>query len=203
MSGGRENDLIVSEIFTDEQREEIRRLAEEIAQAKIPRQLRREKVSDEIPVGRDALIWDADRGKWSPTPAIVFKDTQLTNDQVLDFRATPITLVAAPGANLANIVHQIMIVSDDAAGTWTESSDNLNVEYADGTNISIVILGSLLVGGGVQLYFDPMRSSSYAPDANAVIHIQNKGSGEWGGGNSANTMSVRLWYSTVPTVAFS
>ena len=52
--------------FTSEQLEEIERIADGIAQAKMPRYLRKERVSDETPVTGQSMVWDADRLKWVP-----------------------------------------------------------------------------------------------------------------------------------------
>ena len=156
-----------------------------------------------MPEGRDVLAWNVDRAKWSPVSGIGSKDTQLTNSQVLAFRATPIAVVPAPGANLANIFIGAMIVSDDTAGAWTESSDNLKFDYADGVVLTGIITGSNLVGGGVQTLYRTATTGAVDPDVNATIRIINTGNDEWGGGNSANTMSIRVWYSIVDAVAFS
>ncbi len=128
---------------------------------------------------------------------------QLTNAEILAFRATPIAVVPAPGAGLCNIVQKIYIVCDDAAGTYTNTSDDLIVEYADGTNISTGITADNLQGGGVNRIYTTPLVAEEVPDDNAAIQIFNVGDGEWGGGNVANTMSIRIWYTTVPTVAFS
>ncbi len=134
---------------------------------------------------------------------IQYADVQLTNAQVLAFRATPIALVAAPGANKAIIVHKFFIVSDDAGGAWTESADNLVIQYADGVDISAAIEAGDLVGGAVVLKTQGVLDTALIPDVNATVVIFNTGDGEWGGGNAANTMSFRVWYSVVDTVAFS
>ncbi len=205
MPGGRENDLIVSEIFTEEEREEIRRLTEEIAQAKIPRQLRKEKVSGEIPVGSDVLVWDSDRGKWSPTSAVRSRDIQLTNAQVLTLATSAgVELIAAPGADKTNIVDRIHIVSDASDTAWTEPSapDDLVVQYADGVDISGAIEAGALIAQSVNVRTYGMLDSEIDPDVNAAVMLFNSGS-NWGGGNVANTMSIRIWYSIAPTVAFS
>ena len=74
MPGRGEDDAIVVEkddftqapLFTPEQLEEIERIADEIAQAKMPRYLRKERVSDETPVTGQSMVWDKDRLKWVP-----------------------------------------------------------------------------------------------------------------------------------------
>ena len=135
--------------------------------------------------------------------SMVFVDKQLTNAEVLAFRATPIELIAAPGANKAIIVHKFIIVSDDSAGAWTESVDNLVIEYADGVDISAAIEAGDLVGGAVVIKAQGVLDTALVPDVNAAVQLFNTGDGEWGGGNAANTMSVRTWYSVIDTVAFS
>lgn len=134
---------------------------------------------------------------------IQYVDVQLTNAQVLAFRATPIELIAAPGANRAIIVHAFLIVSDDAGGAWTESTDNLVIQYADGVDISAAIEAGDLVGGAVVIKKQGVLDTALVPDVNAAVEIFNTGDGEWGGGNAANTMSIRCWFSVVDTVAFS
>lgn len=135
--------------------------------------------------------------------SMVFVDKQLTNAEVLAFRATPIELIAAPGANKSIVVHKFAIVSDDTAGAWTESTDNLVIEYADGVDISAAIEAGTLVGGAVQIQVQGVLDTVLDPDVNAAVELFNTGDGEWGGGNAANTMSVRIWYSVIDTVAFS
>ena len=135
--------------------------------------------------------------------SMVFVDKQLTNAEVLALRVTPIELIAAPGANKSIIVHKFIIVSDDSAATWTESTDNLVIEYADGVDISAAIEAGDLVGGAVVIKAQGVLDTALAPDVNAAVQLFNTGDGEWGGGNASNTMSVRIWYSVIDTVAFS
>lgn len=161
-------------------------------------------MSTEVPASGEALLWDADRSKWVPTAAVIqFTDTQLTNSQVLNFRAIPITVVPAPGADLVLLLHRVWIVSDDSAGAWTETSDNLIVEYAGGENATVQITGSGLVGGAVQTRSVPITAGNLITEVNVALQLFNTGDGEWGGGDAANTMSVRCFYSVVPAVAFS
>ena len=135
--------------------------------------------------------------------SVVFVDVQLTNAEVLALRATPQTLIAAPGANKSLVVHKFHIVSDDSAGAWTESTDNLVIEYADGVDISAAIEAGTLVGGAVQVQVQGVLDTVLSPDVNAAVELFNTGDGEWGGGNVANSMSIRIWYSVVDTVAFT
>ncbi len=138
-----------------------------------------------------------------PVPDILVSDTQIANADVLTLRATQVELIAAPGAGLALIVHRVYIVVDDTAGAYTETTDDLAVEYADGVNITNTIDATPLVGGGVQRTTIPALATQVVPDVNAAVQMDQTGGGEWGGGNAANTMSVRVWYSVVPAAAFS
>ena len=142
-----------------------------------------------------------------PVPAILVSDTQIANAAVLTLRATPVELVAAPGVGQATIVIAAYIVCDDAAGVYTETTDDLMVEYADGGNVlaGVGFDATLLVNivGNGKLYRNGLAEFHMIPDENAVIQLLNTGGGEWGGGNAANSISVRVWYSVVPTVAFS
>jgi len=135
---------------------------------------------------------------------IRYTDVQLTNAQVLLLRATPVTLVPAPGANLVLFLHGLWIVSDAAAGAWTESTDNLVVQYDGGADATSGIEAGDLVGAAVNTKtVQPTATVLDTSIANEALEIFNTGDGEWGGGNVANTMSIRTWYSVVSSVAFS
>lgn len=134
---------------------------------------------------------------------VLYVDKQLTNAEVLAFRATPIELVAAPGADKAIVVHKFFIVSDDDAGNWTETDDDLVIQYADGVDISAAIVPDPITGGGVGFITQGVLDTVVVPDVNAAVVIFNTGGDEWGGGDAANSMSIRVWYSVVSTVKFS
>src|SRR3989304_4397023 len=79
----------------------------------------------------------------APAPGVAsgerlsFADVQLTNAQMLALRATPVTLVPAPGAGWALVVDLVHMFFDRAAA-YTETADNLVVEYASGADIMTV-----------------------------------------------------------------
>ena len=62
---------------------------------------------------------------------------QLTNTNILNLEATPITILSAV-ADVALVVHKIALFLDDAGADYTESADNLVIEYADGTDIAVI-----------------------------------------------------------------
>lgn len=134
-----------------------------------------------------------------------YADVQLTNAQILALRATPITLVGAPGANRAILVHAVYFVLDAAAGAYTETADNLAVEYASGADVLTIETTGLVDQAAVSLGRAAPAVALTVPAvvANSAVRLFNSGDGEFGGGNAANTLSVRTYYSVVDTVAFA
>ena len=64
-------------------------------------------------------------------------NSQLINDEILALEAAPITLIASVAAT-AIVVHKVMLYLDDTGADYTESADNLVIEYADGTDIVVI-----------------------------------------------------------------
>ncbi len=131
---------------------------------------------------------------------------QLTDAQVLTLATgAGVTIVPAPGTDLANIFVRGYLVADAAAGAWVEPSapDDLVFQYADTVLVSAGMDGTPLVAADVSFTAVPALSvAEITPDVNATINLFNDG-GQWTGGNVANSMSVRVWYYVVSTVAFS
>ena len=134
---------------------------------------------------------------------IHYVDKQLTNAEVLAVRATPITLVAAPGSNKAIIVDKILAVCDSAAAGYTESTDNLAIQYSGGLDILTIESTGFVDGGDVQVRHQAPAEAVVVLPPNEAVEVFGSGDGELGGGNAANTLSFRIWYHTVPTVAFT
>ena len=65
--------------------------------------------------------------------------------------------------------------------------------------------GWAIVVDKVHMFFD--RAAAYTtlftPVANSGVRIANSGDGEFGGGNAANTVSIRVYYHVVPAAAFN
>lgn len=118
----------MSEIFTDEQREEIRRLAEDIALSKTPRQFRKEKVSDEIPLDGEALRWDADRGKWVPGGAV-----------------TPPTIIST--ASPFCLGTELAAVEGSPVSSQTYAGNGALYAYPFRLNVSVTIVEMFCVNG--------------------------------------------------------
>lgn len=127
---------------------------------------------------------------------------QFTNALVLAMRATPLILIPAPGADKSIIVDRVTFISDDQGADWTESSDNLVVQYADGVDITSAIEATSLVGqSAVVIESYGVIDTVLVPDVNAQVELFNTGSSEWGGGNVANSLTVIIAFHVIPTVA--
>lgn len=131
--------------------------------------------------------------------------TTLTSAQVKALRGTPATLVAAPGAGKINIVTSVFFHLDYGSNVFTESSDNLVVQYGDsGTDItgSIETTSSWLTNNadawGIAVPAAVLLGASATAGVNETIELFNTGDGEIGGnaGND-NVVKVVVTYHTV------
>ena len=124
--------------------------------------------------------------------------TTLTNAQMLALRATPITVIPAPGTGRVNQFLNATLVLNNVAG-YTETADNMVVRYvnATGTIASATIeTTGFIDGAGVDAITfaraattDPILTAA-GEVSNAVLVLHNSGDGEWGAGNAANTLTV-------------
>ena len=124
----------------------------------------------------------------------------LTNAQILAVRATPITLVPAQGAGTVIEFVSGMLFLDAAAGAYTESADNLIFRYVDGSGL--VVCDDIECTGFID-QADEMATTisakinAIATDAQCVnqpLVIHGSGNGEFGGGNAANDLIVKVGY---------
>jgi len=126
-----------------------------------------------------------------------YKDVSLTNTNMLALRATPITLVAAPGAGKALIFLGAQLFFDYTAA-YTESDDNLAVRYTNGSGAqaseTFDSTGFVTATADAHGYIQPQSS---LVTGNAALVLHNTGDGELGGGNASNAVKVRTFFKTV------
>lgn len=137
----------------------------------------------------------------SPTGdgVLQWAEVAITNAQMLALRATPKTLVAAPGAGKVIEFVQALILFD-YTGAYTETDDNLAVKYTDGSGA--IISEAIEATGFVDATADSLIKVERAASAvlaktaaeNKAIVLHNTGNGEWGGGNAANAVRVKVAY---------
>lgn len=144
-------------------------------------------------------------------------DTQLTDTNILALAATPITVVPAPAAGFANVVHAAYFHLDVGAGAYDDAAadGDLGLIYEDGADQtagmtvqadtfidSATDVGRFLVNG-----YDPVGDAALPiiPIAAKAIQLNNDGAEFTTVSNdtSTNTLSVRVWYSIVAVAAFT
>lgn len=128
-----------------------------------------------------------------------YAQVALTNAQMLALRATPITLVAAPGAGkMIEFISAELFF--DRAGAYTETADNMAIKYADGSGTAvsetIEATGFVDAAGDVAIKVAPAASTVIAKASaeNLPLVLHNTGDGEYGGGNAANEILVKVAY---------
>lgn len=126
----------------------------------------------------------------------------LTNTQLLALRATPITLIAAPGAGFV-----LKVVSGQAffdyTAAYTESAANIAVRYENGSGVSIFVFestGFVTATADTMVQGDSITAAITAKTGcdNKALVLHNNGAGELGGGNAANTITFRVLYRVIP-----
>lgn len=133
---------------------------------------------------------------------IKYAEVSLTNAEMLALRAAPKTLVAAPGAGLVNIFISATLFFD-YTGAYTESADNLAVRYTDGSGT--IVSQAIEATGFVDATADTMTTAMAKIDViaaktaceNKALVLHNTGDGEFGGGNAANVVRVKVSYRVV------
>jgi hypothetical protein len=125
----------------------------------------------------------------------------LTNAEIKALRATPKTLVAAPGTSRVLEFVSAVIKLKAGANVLTESTANLAVKYTDGSGVQVstTIESTGFVDQAVntqtyaQAKLDPIAASSGAENKALVLH--NLGAGEFAGNAAADaTMEVYVTY---------
>lgn len=131
-------------------------------------------------------------------------NVSLTNANVLNLRATPITLVAAPGAGkVIEFVSATLLF--DRVGAYTESADNLAIRFVDGSGL--IVSQAIEMTGFIDAAADAVTVALPKVDPlgvktlceNVALVLHNTGDGEFGGGNAANALRVRTVYRVHPT----
>jgi hypothetical protein len=125
----------------------------------------------------------------------------LTNAEIKALRATPKTLVAAPGANKVVQYVSAILKLKAGANVLTETADNLGVKYTNGSGVQvsedIEVTGFIDQAANTQTNApakkDAIVVSSGAENKALVLH--NTGDGEYAGNAAADaTMEVYITY---------
>lgn len=122
----------------------------------------------------------------------------ITNAQALAFRATPITLVPAPGAGFINVFVGLDI-SFDRTAAYTETAANLIVRYTGtaGAIASAVGEATGFADAAADAFLTIIPADSPLMVVNAILCLHNNGAAEWGAGNAANVLPYTVFYRVV------
>ena len=144
---------------------------------------------------------DGSKTTFDFSPLIQVATVQITNTQLKAMRATPATLVAAPGAGKVLEFISAVIKNNGGTNALTESTANMTVKYTDGSGaaVSQAIESTGFVDqtaatiSNAQAKIDAILA--YASAANKALVLHNIGAGEFGG-NAANdvTFTVKVAY---------
>lgn len=125
----------------------------------------------------------------------------LTNAELKALRATPKTLVAAPGAGKVLEFVSAVLKNNGGTNALTESTDNMAVKFTDGSGAAVsqtiectgFIDQTAATVTTAQAKIDAI--AAYSAAANKALVLHNTGDGEWGG-NAANdvTLTVKVTY---------
>jgi predicted RecA/RadA family phage recombinase len=141
--------------------------------------------------------------KLDPT-VIKFTDTKLESADVKALKATPITLVAAPGADLAIVPVAVAIVVDyGGTNAFTETADDLSIGYLAGAEImEIESTGLIDQANDEWRYITFEHAETFIPEENVAVCITNLDDEIGGNAGADNEIHVRLYYRLVPTDSF-
>jgi hypothetical protein len=130
-----------------------------------------------------------------------FADVSLTNAEIKALRATPKTLVAAPGAGRTLFFEGAQLLNVGGTNALTESTDNLGIKYTDGSGAQvsqdIEATGFVDQTAATLTCARPKIDAivSVANGANKALVLHNTGDGEYGGNAAADvTFKVRVFY---------
>lgn len=132
----------------------------------------------------------------------------LTSAQVKALRATPQTIIAAPGAGKMIVVESVTLqLNYGGTNAFTESADNLVLQYTDsGTDITASIETTGFIdqtADTVAIVYPATIATAAAATAvvNEAVELFNTGDGEIAG-NAANnnTLNVTVAYRVVDIV---
>lgn len=127
----------------------------------------------------------------------------LTNAQVTALRATPATLVAAPGAGKALRFRSITLFLKYGSAGYTESTYNLAVKYNNGAGLQLS--QTIETTGFIDQTADTMTTGEAGIDkivatatgANKALVLHNLGGAEFGGGSAGSSLVVEVAYQVI------
>jgi len=135
-----------------------------------------------------------------PTVTSALHSTTVTiaNADIKTLRATPVTLVAAPGVGYYVELVSATLILNYSTAVFTESADNLVIQYnTSGLDATAAIETTGFIDQAADqvahIKGDTIITATAANMANLALELFNTGDGEFGGGNDS-TMNVVVTY---------
>lgn len=126
---------------------------------------------------------------------IQYAEVSIAAAAVATLRATPVSLVAAPGAGKVIEFISAILILDYTAPGYTETDDNLAVKYTNGSGVAVS--ETIEMTGFIDLTADAMIQTQAIKDAlltaNAALVLHNTGSGEFGN-SGGSALRVKVAY---------
>lgn len=125
-----------------------------------------------------------------------YAEVTISTAQVLAIRATPITLVAAPGAGRILTLKAALLILDYNSIAYTESADNMAIKYTNGSGAAVS--QAIEMTGFIDQTADMVTNAqpkidtivTAAASANQALVLHNTGDGEYAAGNSPIRVKV-------------
>lgn len=136
---------------------------------------------------------------------VVSSTVSLTQTNITNLNATPITLVAALGAGIAIVPLMIEFFHSYSTTAYTNGGGgHIVFEYADGTDVVILNASRMTDTSSANVIivpdaFDVASSGTgagLAPVANSAFRI-TKATAEFADGHASNIAKIRVWYRAV------
>lgn len=129
-----------------------------------------------------------------PDNTIRYAEVSITNAQIKALRATPVTLVAAPGAGKVLEFVSAVLFHDYGTNALTETTDNMAVRFENGSGT--IVSQAIESTGFADATADTMTNVLPKIDAiaaktaceNKALVLHNTGDGEFGGNAAADTV---------------
>jgi hypothetical protein len=148
-----------------------------------------------------ATSYDGSKTTYDFTALANYAEVVLTNSQLKALRATPKTLVAAPGAGKVIEFVSAILRNSGGANAITESADNMAVKYTDGSGaaVSDTIEATGFIDQTAETYTNAIQKKDNIVAGtgceNQALVLHNTGDGEYAG-NAANDviLTVGIFY---------
>jgi hypothetical protein len=154
-------------------------------------------VSDEL----EAIEYSTGSAWIKVTYQTRYAEVAISSSEILALRATPKTLVAAPGAGLLLEFLSILLLLDATATAYVESSANLGVKYTNGSGVQVS--DTIEATGFITQTTDTITTGQAKTDAivaksgceNQALVLHNLGAGEYttGTGTLRAKVAYRVW----------